>query len=486
MLAGTGGGSGGSDTFAVGGGGGGGGGSFGGAIFIDSGTATIINSWFLGNYTTGGLGGTGPASTGGSGTAFLGGIFTRSGTIAANNSAVNILTTNTPTEIWTIGTLRYRAPIGMPRVSADGQFAPGNIVRRTPTQISLQSTLPLGTIVYSLGGSDPRTNSTLYAGPFVVQRSAILRALAYNSNFTFAVEMDPAQITILPRLIANTLGGGTISILPAEGPYFSNSVAQISAIPDSGFTFLEWIGDASGTNTTTTVVMSRDKYVQALFGTPIGTTVIGAGSVNVDPSSPLYPYGATIRITGLPQPGSYLAQWGASASGTNNPVEFVVSNSNPTVAAVFSTLTGSERTLTVLEGGHGRVSPNPAGTFYNSGQIVTLTATPDPGQDFLGWGGAANGDQNPLIVTMNTNKLITATFSKKPSLRAGTPLEGLVEDGFRITLTGEFGALYNIWGSTNLHDWSMAGTATNTFGILQFTDQAATNLPLRYYRATSE
>jgi hypothetical protein len=91
--------------------------------------------------------------------------------------------------------------------------------------------------------------------------------------------------------------------------------------------------------------------------------------------------------------------------------------------------------------------------------------------------------QNPLAVTMNASKMITANFTKQPSLRVGTSLEGLVEDGFRLTLTGEFGASYAILGSTNLLDWATIGTGTNTYGTVQFTDPAATNLPACFYRA---
>ena len=84
---------------------------------------------------------------------------------------------------------------------------------------------------------------------------------------------------------------------------------------------------------------------------------------------------------------------------------------------------------------------------------------------------------------MDQSKIIRAIFTKRPSLRANTPLEGLVEDGFRLTLIGDVGAQYQVLGSTNLLDWSLAGTVTNPYGTAQFTDGAATNLHLRFFRA---
>jgi len=152
-------------------------------------------------------------------------------------------------------------------------------------------------------------------------------------------------------------------------------------------------------------------------------------------------------------------------------------------AAVFSSLIGNKYTLTVIESGRGHVTLSPRANSYTNGQSVTLTAVPDAGQDFLGWSGAATGLQNPLTTTTTSNKLMTATFTERPSLRVGTPLEGLVEDGFRLTLTGEFGTPYAIWGSTNLIDWTAVGTVTNTYGTAQLTDGAAASLPYRFYRA---
>ena len=41
-----------------------------------------------------------------------------------------------------------------------------------------------------------------------------------------------------------------------------------------------------------------------------------------------------------------------------------------------------------------------------------MTATPDLGYLFVAWTGASTGTDNPLIITMNGNKTIGATFTK--------------------------------------------------------------------------
>jgi len=68
-------------------------------------------------------------------------------------------------------------------------------------------------------------------------------------------------------------------------------------------------------------------------------------------------------------------------------------------------------TLTVNVVGNGTVTKNPDKTVYNAGEQVTLTATPGPGATFVGWSGSVTGTQNPITITMDSNKTVTATFS---------------------------------------------------------------------------
>ena len=227
--------------------------------------------------------------------------------------------------------------------------------------------------------------------------------------------------------------------------------------------------------------MTRDKYVQAVFGTQLTSS----GLISLSPQADSYPYGTVVKLTALPPAGTYFVSWSGNASGTNTPLSLTVTVPNESVSYQLGTLSAGQFALAVIEDGRGHVVPNPQANFYDSGQSVTLTAIPDAGQDFLGWTGAATGVQNPLAATMTSNMVIAASFTKRPSLEVGTPLEGLVEDGFRLTLTGEFGTAYAIWGSTNLLDWTAVGTVTNTYGTTQLTDPTAINLPRRFYRAVT-
>ncbi len=81
----------------------------------------------------------------------------------------------------------------------------------------------------------------------------------------------------------------------------------------------------------------------------------------------------------------------------------------------------AQHTLQVTKGGtgNGTVTSNPAGidcgetciASYASGTQVTLTATPDANSVFAGWSGCDSSSGNQCIVTMNSGRTVTATFT---------------------------------------------------------------------------
>lgn len=66
--------------------------------------------------------------------------------------------------------------------------------------------------------------------------------------------------------------------------------------------------------------------------------------------------------------------------------------------------------LTTSTGVGGSVS---SGGTYNSGTMVTVTATPDATHDFAGWSGDVGGTSNPVSLVIDGNKTVQANFSLK-------------------------------------------------------------------------
>ncbi len=406
--------------------------------------------------------------------------------IGAANTYTAIFSPTTDLETLTFGNVSRIAPVGMPAIFVGGVFVlTGSVTRISSGEIAIQSTFPNGSVYYSLDGSEPSFASRSYEGVFTLRHSASIRALAYDANFTRSWESDPVQVLIIPTysLNATTAGGGTVGISPAIGPYLNNSLVTLTARPSAGWTFLQWLGDANGVALTNTIVMNRNKCLQAVFGTGLDTVGSGSGSVLVEPVASLYPYGFVAKLAAVPQPGHYFGVWGNAAKGTNNPLRFVVTNANETVSALFAPLSAGQYALTVVADGFGTVTNKPRGTRFTDGTVITLTALPDPSQQFLGWAGDASGTQNPLSVTLNQSKVITAQFTKRPTLAVQPCSEPALEDGFQFLLTGEFGGRYQVEKNDAWQGWSPLATVTNIYGTLQFNDAGATNQGFRAYRA---
>ena len=89
------------------------------------------------------------------------------------------------------------------------------------------------------------------------------------------------------------------------------------------------------------LTMDRSKYVQAVFGTTLGTTCIGTGAVALTPSLEYYPYGSRVQIAALPGTGSFFSAWGGDAAGATNPLVLTVTNPNASITCTFEQLSAS-------------------------------------------------------------------------------------------------------------------------------------------------
>jgi CSLREA domain-containing protein len=90
--------------------------------------------------------------------------------------------------------------------------------------------------------------------------------------------------------------------------------------------------------------------------------------------------------------------------------------SSPPTYAMFDNLRYGDGLypLTLIVVGSGTVAANPTPGPYLSGTVVTITPTPTAGWSFSGWSGDASGSANPLLLTMDAAKSVTATFVPTP------------------------------------------------------------------------
>jgi hypothetical protein len=412
----------------------------------------------------------------------------RSIVMESNVSLTTSFIPTTPLEVVSSGNISRLAPIGMPAIFVDGEFVvTESTTRYRPAHISMQTTYPNGTIFYTTNGSAPSLASTLYTGPFQLRRSRTIRAIAYDANFLNPWEADPVEVIFRNAFTFNvtTPGGGTVSVAPSLSLYPLGAVVTVTATPQPGWTFLQWLGDASGDQPVQSVTIDGNKCLQAIFATSLNTTSVGSGSVEMHPAGGLYGYGTVVELTPRPDPGNYLVLWGNAGSGTASPLRFTVTTPDRVVSSAFTSLPVGEHTLTPIADGGGQLIVSPQANRYANGQLITLMATAAAEQDFLGWSGDASGKGNPLTLTMDESKTITAHFTKRPHLSVAPCFGGLTEQGFQMVLTGEAGGAFQIDTTTQPKDWTPLAVLTNIFGFVSFLDTSVTNEAKRFYRAQS-
>jgi hypothetical protein len=82
------------------------------------------------------------------------------------------------------------------------------------------------------------------------------------------------------------------------------------------------------------------------------------------------------------------------------------------IGAYESGLSSGDYILNININGAGSVSREPDQAAYSPGTIVTLIAAADSGHVFDSWSGALSGSSNPTTITMDSHKIVTATFEE--------------------------------------------------------------------------
>ena len=266
-------------------------------------------------------------------------------------------------------------------------------------------------------GANVTVTATPNTGYSFVNWTEGLTTASTSANYTFPLN---ASRNLVANFKLNTYTltviavNGTVLKLPVQTTYNHGTVVNLTATPNSGYAFTSWTGDASGTSAATSVTMNSNKTVTANFGINTYTlTVIAVnGTVLKVPQQTTYNYGTVVNLTATPNSGYNFTSWTGDASGSSASTS-VTMNSNKTVTANFTAVVVNTYTLNVIAV-NGTVLKVPSKTDYNSGEIVELTATPAMGYTFTGWTGDASGLLNPVSVTMNSNKNITANFTAIP------------------------------------------------------------------------
>ena len=145
---------------------------------------------------------------------------------------------------------------------------------------------------------------------------------------------------------------------------------------------------------------------QTAAATQYSLTVTAGVGGSVSTSGGTYDDGTIVTITATPNDGYEFTGWNGSDS-SNATIDITI-NSNTTLEALFSEVV-TQYSLTVSAGVGGSVSTS--GGTYDDGTIVTITASPNDGYEFVGWNGS-DSSNSTISITINSNTTLEALFSE--------------------------------------------------------------------------
>lgn len=265
-----------------------------------------------------------------------------------------------------------------------------------------------------------------------------------TSNLTISATFTETQYT----LTVNKLGNGTITKTPDLPAYDFGQVVTLTATADTGWAFTGWSGGVTATENPLAITIEDNTSLTGTFSEQefhtLDVTTVGQGTVSRNPITGPYLAGTEITLTATPAAGWAFAGWSGDLTGSDNPLVFLISQ-DTTATATFIQETYQ---VNITPIGQGSVTKNPNKTDYAAGESVTLTATPNTGWTFAGWGGSLSGTTNPLTITISGDVAGTATFVTGGPFTLDTnvngdgditvePVKAQYEAGETVTLTAE-------------------------------------------------
>lgn len=337
-----------------------------------------------------------------------------------------------------------------------------------------QSTYVYGEVITFTATANPGWTFANWTGD--LSGSGTPTTLTVSGNHSVGANFSPIPYTLL----TNTEGNGVIAQNPDLPTYIYGQVVTVTATAVPGWTFAGWSGNLSGSTNPTTITMDNSKTITATFTQDHYTvTVLPAtgGSIDKEPDQATYVYGDVITFTAAADLDWTFTNWTGDLSGGDNPKTLTVTG-NHTVSADFSQ---NSYTLLANTVGQGAIGKLPDQAAFTPGQLVTVTATADPGWTFAGWSGDLSGSTNPATVTMNGNKSITATFTQNQyTVTIISPANGTISktpnqatyvygDVITVTATADSGwVLFNWTGalSGNQNPTTLEVTGNHTIGAV--------------------
>ena len=228
---------------------------------------------------------------------------------------------------------------------------------------------------------------------------------------TFQTSPPPAQCTLTVQ--SGTGGSATITSGGATGNCGRSVTVQ--ATPDANFSFQDWsqTGTSLSTDNPYTFVLNADDTILASFvaAAPcvltLDVTPVNGGSASITTGNASGPCGRTVTATAVPATGFEFTSWSDGATTATRQV--TVTSAAQQLTATFTAVC----TLSVAAGTGGSAAITGGNATGACGRQVTVQATADANNTFTGWteNGAPVSTDNPWILTLSADRVLTATFT---------------------------------------------------------------------------
>jgi len=312
-------------------------------------------------------------------------------------------------------------------------------------------------------------------------------------------KLDAKKFTV--TFNGNGAATGSVSAITADSGA-TISLPNQGSLDRNAYRFGGWNTNSGGTGTKYSVEqiyqVTKDVTLYAKW-IPIYTVTFNSnGATGNAPTEVKTDSGSSVTMPiqgSLDKIGCTFGGWNTKSdgTGTNYNVEqkYTVIN-NVTFYAKW-TINTHTLTTTANPSGSGSFLRSPNQTNYDYGTNVLVTATVASGYVFNGWSGDASGTANPLTITMDKNKTVTANFVAVYTLTiavspigGGTVSRNPSQDNYNagtsvtVTATAESGYTFMGWsgastGTTNSISISMNGNKKLTAIFYQvFTDSRDT------------
>ena len=346
-----------------------------------------------------------------------------------------------------------------------------------------------GDATTSAWGSGVQTHTYQSKGNYNICAQA--RCIQHGAIVSEWSEIVSISINSLQLSISiDPVNSGTVLKNPDKSEYTFDENVKLTAQGSAIYLFDHWSGDADGNVATVQLVMNENKDVTAHFrmieevvsrpNAPVGpATGIMGEKIDFDVTSASSNLGHTIAYQYAWGDGTN-SEWGngrQSHTYDRQGIIFVSARArcteHPDVVSDWSDslqimIDGYHLTVLINPTDAGNVTVTPDKEAYTSGDSVSLVATPEPFFEFDSWSGDESGSNDTLQIIMDSDKQITADFTRIPEMvlppqKPEAPDHGIMGEQISFMASGASSNLgheveYQFdWGNGEMSDWGEGG-----------------------------